>query len=308
MGSPILRTKIEVSRIRLIFGFRSIGTFEAHKLFLWKFLVLLKIALRQIKLIMIILKVVYAVVKALLVIPPLRYLHLVSRHWDPNILLTLSRRMSFLSIFNCIFLFIRQSFDHVVVYTCLWVRMYITFSSLLLTFGILLRLSAVLLKVLLLLISSVHSIHILVDPLSDLDAHGLTLIASAKSTDDPLANTITKALMIYSAAIRRITYKHVDVLDIISNSHWLLLLLSVWLLLWVCWNAVIVLMHMRSSSIKVSLWLPLWRLGRFGKRYFAWTRMIIIIINIILFIFTHESHWRGDLKIGDGPMLYLGIL
>lgn len=137
------------------------------------------------------------------------------------------------------------------------------------------------------MIGAVHPVHILVDPLSYLHAHGLTLIASTKSTDDPLANSITKALMIHPATSGRVTYEHVDVLDVVGDSHGLLLLLA--MLLGVCRDAVVVLMHMRSLSlIKVSL-LSLWRLGRFGKRYFVWTRMIIII-NIILFIFTHKTH------------------
>lgn len=140
--------------------------------------------------------------------------------------------MSFLSVFNRILLFTGQSFDHVVVHIGLRVRMDIAFSSLLLAVSILLQCSAVLWEDLLLLIGSVHSVHIMVDPLSYLRAHGLTLIASTKSTNDPLANAITKALMIHSAAIRRVAYKHVDVLDVIGDGHGLLLLLS--MLLWVC--------------------------------------------------------------------------
>lgn len=120
-----------------------------------------------------------------------------------------------------------------------------------------------------------HPVNILVDPLSYLDAHGLSLIASAQASDYSLANTITEALV---AAVGGVTYKHVDVLDVVGDGHWLLLLLGVGR------DAVVVLVHLRGSLVEVAR-LSVWRLRRFGKRHFVVGRMEGVIV-----LLAHEGH------------------
>ena len=82
------------------------------------------------------------------------------------------------------------------------------------------------------MVRSLHSVDILVDSLSYLDAHCLTLVAPTKSTNDPLADTVAKALVIDSAATGRVAHEDVDVLDVVGDGHGLLWRLAVWL--WVC--------------------------------------------------------------------------